>query len=397
MTKFISLLVFAVFFQTSFSQTTDCSCNELFDKDLRTKYASYNAQNSKLIILKYFKSNQVERQEMKNDASIEGSVSTIIKQLPIDFGFSGSTSRSSNKYFNLYKEVIENNYVSDENLQSLSISIIPDSAFDSYNKCLILCGATKNGITLRNVSTQQNLVVLELRFNSIPAGGKIKIKDAIYSSGTIIGDKKFEKETEIIDGQTLYEHIKLRPDEDFTVSVSFIPGVAPASLSISKSKIKKSTDTPIGTIVSSMLNYQQFLEVNGLKFEGDINKTIWVPCDGRDIGSNDGTYGAYSGGKAPDLRGLFLRAVNDMGAYTATVPTPISANLNPENKKAGQVQQDANKSHTHGITTYAGKEARSGGSIVNVWLNDRPTRTQPDGAAESRPKNVSVYYYIKIR
>lgn len=191
----------------------------------------------------------------------------------------------------------------------------------------------------------------------------------------------------------------MRPDENITTTITFNQGgVGPAKLPLEFRKDKKwNTDTPIGTIVPSLLNYNDFLALNGLDFEGDINKVIWVPCDGRQIGTEEGTYGAFSGGEAPDLRGLFLRAVNDMGAYNPTVPTPKSENLNPENKKSGQIQQDLFESHDHGITTYNDKYPRSGGSVYDMWRNDKATRTTKEGGSETRPKNISVYYYIKIR
>lgn len=392
-------------------QTSECDCNGLFDKDVKNEYTSFSSQKAKEILYRYFVSDRTTRQAMKNDNSMEASIGLVIKAIPIDIGLSSSSSSSKSKFQSMYKQSIENKYISDELLQSIYYAALPNQAFTSYDNCLNLCKEIYNqsGITLRNISTQDDLIVLELRFKSTPSGGKISIRDAIYSTGTVVGGKKFDKGTEIIDGQVLYEHIKLRPHENITVSVTFNEGVNPASLSlVSRNKKKSSSDAPLGTIVASLLNYNDFLKLNGLEYESDITKMIWVPCDGRDIGIIEGTYGAYSGGKAPDLRGLFLRSVNDMGAYTATVPTPNQSFMNPENKKAGQVQLDAFQGHKHFEQSSL---IRKGSRDLPNHPNQRPNQKTANNSAgiyeagygkpriskETRPKNMSVYYYLKIR
>ena len=411
MTKTILGLFALLIVSIAIGQTGDCNCNNLFDKDLKNEYSSFSSQKAKEILYKYFTSDQVTRQAMKNDASMEASIGLVIEAIPIDIGLSGSSSSSKSKFSSMYKQSIENKYISDELLQSIYFASIPNKAFTSYDNCLNLCKEVYNqsGITLRNISTQDDLIVLELRFKSTPSGGKISIKDAIYSTGTVIGGKKFDLGTEIIDGQVLYEHIKLRPDENITVSITFNEGVNPASLSlVARNKKKSSSDAPLGTIVASLLNYNDFLKLNGLEYESDINKIFWAPCDGRNIGTAKGTYGAYSGGKAPDLRGLFLRSVNDMGAYTATVPTPIQNNLNPENKKAGQLQLDAFQGHKHfseatlvksgskDLPNQPDQRRNQKGASNSAGIHDAGYGN-PRISTETRPKNISVYYYIKIR
>lgn len=258
-------------------QTSDCNCNDLFDKDLKNEYASFSSQKAKEILYTYFTSDQTTRQAMKNDASMEASIGLVIEAIPVDIGLSDSSSSSKSKFNSMYKQSIENKYISDELLQSIYVASIPSKAFSSYDNCLNLCKEVYNqsGITLRNISTQDDLIVLELRFKSTPSGGKISIKDAIYSTGTVVGGKKFDVGTEIIDGQVLYEHIRLRPDENITVSITFNEGVSPASLSlVARNKKKSSSDAPLGSIVASLLNYNDFLKLNGLEYESDVNKMI---------------------------------------------------------------------------------------------------------------------------
>jgi len=279
---------------------------------------------------------------------------------------------------------------------------------------LVACGAKKGGITFRNISKQPDLILLELQFVSTPRGQNITIKDATYSEGTAIDGKKFESGTIIEDGGIIYEHIRVDPEKSFSASITFLEvGVGRASLSLEPSaKRKKPSDTPIGAIVASILHYESFLMVNGLNKEQDINKVIWVPCDGQDIGTEEGNYGAFSGGKAPDLRGVFLRGVNDMKVYGPSIPQAKKEQLNPDPKEAGQFQPDAFQDHAHPSNAHHDVYGAAGAAVAKgAWSDGRTNNASSltgknsqsgrdhggNSAKETRPKNISVYYYIKIR
>jgi len=159
---------------------------------------------------------------------------------------------------------------------------------------------------------------------------------------------------------------------------------------------------PIGVIVPSLLNYKEFLEVNGLSLPKNEQNAIWVPCDGRQIGKNKGTYGAFFEGVVPDLRGLFLRGVNDMGNAHSTTPHQIQKHKNPDNKHAGEFQADEFKEHRHKGSYGYYKPAGVGGESFHLVSSKNGQgrndwSVQPDGGHETRPKNLTVYYYIKIK
>ncbi len=93
-----------------------------------------------------------------------------------------------------------------------------------------------------------------------------------------------------------------------TIAVS-----APEALKVKKelediSDLQKIANLPIGTIVPSMLYPSQFA-----KAVGDLDRTTshWVLADGqKDITTSQ--YGQLSNKtKTPDLRGMFLRGVNE--------------------------------------------------------------------------------------
>lgn len=153
-------------------------------------------------------------------------------------------------------------------------------------------------------------------------------------------------------------------------------------------------ELPIGTIIPSILNPIQFFA----QLE-DSEKSKWVLADGVNV--RNSKYASVVGMKVPDLRGIFLRGMNYEGGND---PDP--------NRKAGESQQDALQQHHHATNAktwnWDGKTSepgyRSGGKadpvpaqVTNV-TNVKPAMKgeEVNVAIETRPKNVAVYFYIKI-
>jgi len=162
--------------------------------------------------------------------------------------------------------------------------------------------------------------------------------------------------------------------------------------------LKKIANLPIGTIVSSMLKPTEFA-----KAVGDLDReTIeWVLADEQKDITNS-LYGQLSGRtNTPDLRGMFLRGMNVEGVGG-----------DPEKKRTvGDYQPDALQKHGHktdalklwrhisantselGYTSTGGADYGPA-SVMNVTdLDLKPPVRKAD---ETRPKNVAVYFYIKI-
>ncbi len=160
------------------------------------------------------------------------------------------------------------------------------------------------------------------------------------------------------------------------------------------SERQKIANLPIGTIAASMLDPNSFAEA-----VGDPNRTTWVLADGQKDITNS-RYGQLSGKTTPpDLRGVFLRGMNEDGGR------------DPDDREPGDYQPDALQKHGHktdalklwrhisantselGYTSTGGADYGPA-SVMNVTDLDLkpPVRT----ADETRPKNVAVYFYIKI-
>lgn len=164
---------------------------------------------------------------------------------------------------------------------------------------------------------------------------------------------------------------------------------------------------PVGTIISSTADFEHFkLIVKDPKnFDNFLSK--WAPADGRKVsGSKYSTSVIQTDDKVPDLRGLFLRGINDYGDFY--VSPVVESHKNPEEKKAGEFQDDMFQSHEHGMQwIHVNEAAEINGQWNNIYpqlpngYSDRKTNSSSKGASstggvETRPKNMTIYYYIKI-
>ncbi len=141
-------------------------------------------------------------------------------------------------------------------------------------------------------------------------------------------------------------------------------------------------DAPIGTIIASMLEESQFQAQPGIG-------RAWVIARGQ---SATGTrYAAVTGKTSlPDLRGIFLRGGNaDLSAGDQ------AQRGNPDSKKLGEFQADDFKAHNHEAPRPGGNDGNRAGR-QDAWYGGGSSSTGPTGGAETRPRNVTVSYFIKI-
>ena len=202
-----------------------------------------------------------------------------------------------------------------------------------------------------------------------------------------------------------------------------VPGVLSCKeLQIDGRKVMKELDRkddlPVGTVVASVFPWlvwrTQFPDAGGR----------WVPADGREVvatsayarmalqafvGENpppELIHQSEAGGKlvvsVPDLRGVFLRGLNQNDPDREAAKLARS-DLDDKRRKPGDFQADQVVSHTHSnpIADHHSK-AGTGSNSRGYWSDTENARTiastgqSPDGGKETRPRNVSVYYYIKI-
>lgn len=163
---------------------------------------------------------------------------------------------------------------------------------------------------------------------------------------------------------------------------------------------------PLGTVISSTLN---FLELRAATRDAEIagvawvsNKSKWAPCDGREVpGSRYAE--AASRGTVPDLRGVFLRGLNQFDPFSRVPPS----RLDPDTRTVESYQAEALGPHKHDLEAgqfYAGAHTQDklDGGDDKPWYTSvglqviRVLDTGENLGTETRPKNVALFYYIRI-
>jgi hypothetical protein len=134
----------------------------------------------------------------------------------------------------------------------------------------------------------------------------------------------------------------------------------------------------VGQVRTALLTESQFQAENGVG---------WILADGRDV-SGSRFAGLFGSSAVPDLRGLFLRGKNN---------DREDSKENPDGElNLGAYQADMFASHNHRQTTVAffgtGNSRASGqstdGNVGSFTLNA--------GGNETRSKNATVNYFIKV-
>lgn len=200
---------------------------------------------------------------------------------------------------------------------------------------------------------------------------------------------------------------------------------SPYSLSVSTAqqaiRLTSGTETcsgSVGDIKHSILNPTEFAEENG---------DCWVPMDGRNIPGTKlaDTYGWSS---VPDMSGLFVRATeyndgNDPGRTAMSAPSLQGDEVKAHNHFI-DLQTDMEGDHSHSYTDYYDDDENDGYEFTRGNPADREAQGDSDGTvrggdnrdtggdgahdhsvsgnsesaggAESRPKNMNFYIYIRV-
>ena len=141
-------------------------------------------------------------------------------------------------------------------------------------------------------------------------------------------------------------------------------------------------DAPVGTIIASMLEELQF------QAQDDIGKD-WVLARGQSVSGS--AYASITGkANLPDLRGVFLR-----GSNADLSDSEQQKRGNPDPKKLGDFQSDDFGSHTHSDLAPGGRDGNRSGQ-QDAWYGGGGSSTGAAGGKETRPRNVTVNYFIKI-
>lgn len=161
-------------------------------------------------------------------------------------------------------------------------------------------------------------------------------------------------------------------------------------ISTLETQLETFTDLPIGTVISSMMTPTDFTSTMG---------DDWVLADGRS--STMEYYTAFNQLNIPDMRGQFLRGMNEGRS---------DGNEDPDDRTVGSLQDDAFQGHKHAsghwadgtplqfqASSYPLFSARNPyDNETGIPINDG-ANGDPRTAQETRPSNIAIYWYIKVK
>ena len=159
---------------------------------------------------------------------------------------------------------------------------------------------------------------------------------------------------------------------------------------------------PVGTIVASTLEPKEY-----------ISKTmqgVWLPADGRDNPKSSN----FPQKVLPDLRGMFLRGWNEFNEFKGprngffadlgkrdTLGYQLDSTKLPNTDFKTDAEPAVNLSHSVATQYPQGGAFARGGQPPYFSISTTVPRhdhiVNSGGDKETRPKNIAVYYYIKIK
>lgn len=152
---------------------------------------------------------------------------------------------------------------------------------------------------------------------------------------------------------------------------------------------------PIGSIVASVLTLQDFRALVPATETWDLADGSGFPVNVASalklkIENGGAEYAALNPGNVPvkpNLNGAFPRG-RDYEANAQKLRNPDGKTL------VGTFQSDAVGSHAHGCERPAGVDADRGGQR-DGWYGVAGNRTDASNGPETRPKNVTVNFFIR--
>ncbi|MGG7664087.1 hypothetical protein [Dyadobacter sp. BHUBP1] len=403
------------------SQTSECDCQPALDNDLKTVVQSSEYSEFKSWLSEYLMKDSTSQQSMKNQSGTKfsGAFQAVVKAVPV--GGSGdytkSKSKENQKYYRLRQLFSKNQYLLDSDINEFFTEYMSDNQLKGYLACLDLCAETSgNNVYLNVIGDTSDEFLIQVRYKSSGTFETITLKgNAKYVNLAPIGALSLTDGVSIPRGTSVSQYFKrVDPKKAASLTIDVKENLSPIKpVNLQPTTTVSTSVVPIGTIVASVLDYDKFMQANGFDKinRNDMKEVPWVPCDGRTLSVSK--YSNYSGGPIPDLRGMFLRGINDYNVTFPTTTPVVNERKNPEPKVAGEFQSDSYQTHQHGyganFLNGAGNQlwdvygTKPAGGQWAAKINGGPAKnsnllslTSPEGGTETRPKNVTVYYYIKI-
>lgn len=397
--------ILTILFALAISNMTyaQCDCTELL------QFGVYNYFNSTDNVQNYSKieteiNNSFERNKQKGKSA--GASYKV---------FSANMSKSDAE---MLRKVSSSSSLNEEDqkvLRTQSVKYVSKDMLVAYKECLKLCD--NSGLRPKaklpsdgkfEIISFTMEYIKKKNVDRVPVMQSIDIvpTDCYSCKGTLIElDKNNESLKENVVYKMICERNIQKPPYSFpknkneitiakSALISIHTDMGDYEIKIPELKEKKSNyNYGMGEIIASMLTKDEFIKTYG---------NDWVLADGSDapFGSQYLKYInnqlPHMKGKLPDLRGKFLRGYNN------------GEKVNPDDSSLGASQLDQFQGHNHTNTTDYMQSAGGNGNGLG-WGSAQRTFNKfdqgtheisgfgkPRAGTETRPKNVTINYFIKI-
>lgn len=394
--KQINLIITALLISANtFGQCPEAAstCEKLLQGGLYSFTGMTNTGSFSQDLRTYYLSEQFKT-DMKS-GKWGGSLTVPIKGNPVTLNANDSDEKFSEFRSSVLSEL--NLTIKSDYYQTTFSSIPNTNLYEAFNQCVqTVCNANSVGFLPVKELITEDFVVFTLYYRpQIQTDGMPKVQYFKVENATTVSNP-------LMVGQTLTQSTiisaKRDPEKDLILTLQTDRGTVSRKIDAENS-VSTAKELPLGTIITSFLTFDQFnfASKNNSKSPGEIwtsLKSKWAPCDGRNV-SNSNFAKVTSKPSVPDLRGMFLRGLNTFDPISG----PGARNSNeadPENRVAGNYQPDDLKSHAHEYQMAGNGNKNAEKGDPRIEATTVLGNTAFSGGIETRPKNVAIYYYIKI-
>ena len=371
--------------------------------------------------LKAYLSSETFKSDFKNNKWAGGiDVVVPVEGVPVPIGLKAGASDAQIDTFRQRVSQASQLRVA-QSFYDLALVSIPDAELAAeYTRCLV---ATRRFGLKPSVDIGENEVTFSFSYTQqfqadpMPTVTNFSVINGTVLTGNIPVGTQLQNSNTVI--------VRRQPDKDMVFVLETNKGSYSRRIPGASAGFNK--DLPLGTIIASYLDFDQFSAAtsNNLNSPGGLwtaQFSKWAPADGRPVPNSKLQLIANSN-TVPDLRGAFLRGLN---RFDVKETSAVAENRKDPagNRIRGEFQDSMFGRHTHTVddpghihvpeqdhwfllwhpvkpgTGHAVKGFQYNGLDVPLLPGTARAKTgislQPNGEDETRPKNVAIYYYIRI-
>lgn len=373
----------------------DNQCTLLLKDGVYAKHITTQTADKTVDYKMYFQSEKF-RSDYK-EGNVNVSVGIVASGIPINLGY-GATDTEITEFQEKIKNSVDLT-ITEKFYFNNAETFADKNLLEAYNECLRISNQLGFNIRYEQTSNEISFIVKYINFGALAN----PILESVYFSTNTAPKKRELNDHEALEVVSEYRFTyDLGPNlKDGIFIIETNLGSQSLKVDFRKRGVYEDS-SPVGTIISSFIDWDTFQQITACNKETNgiwqSKFSIWSPCDGRMV-PNSFLSEKASLTNVPDLRGVFLRGLNVIDALgeskgKISKVDPAHKDID-EGRTVGSFQQQDIQSHTH---TYFAPTTSSPirGSGGYAPENPGTGTTGSTGGAETRPKNVSIYYYIKI-